>query len=196
MESIEQSAEVTCSVEVKEEYPGVENDEMSESYQDGCESLRSVKTGDNPITEQFTNTKHEPVDDINYKSSDADTIDIDTCIFKEEITRVSSEIENSEKNEISRHQQSVHEGKRYPCPHCDYEGTQKSSLIRHQKSVHEGKRYPCPHCDYEGTRKSSLITHQKSVHEGKRYPCPHCEYEGTRKSSLNKHQKSVHEGKI
>ena len=96
MESIEQSAEVTCSVEVKEEYPGVENDEMSESYQDGCESLRSVKTGDNPITEQFTNTKHEPVDDINYKSSDADTIDIDTCIFKEEITRVCSEIENSE----------------------------------------------------------------------------------------------------
>ena len=51
MESIEQSAEVTCSVEVKEEYPGVENDEMSESYQDGCESLRSVKTGDDPITE-------------------------------------------------------------------------------------------------------------------------------------------------
>ena len=84
MENIEQSAEVTCSVEVKEEYPGVENDEMSESYQDECESQWSVKTGDDPITEQFTNTKHGPVENINYKSYDANTIDIDTCIFRGE----------------------------------------------------------------------------------------------------------------
>ena len=46
----------------------------------------------------------------------------------------------------------------------------KNNLIRHHQAVHLGRKYPCEECDYKAAHKSSLTTHQNSVHMGKKYP--------------------------
>ena len=88
--------------------------------------------------------------------------------------------------------QSVHEGKKFQCPHCEHKATQKGSLQRHIKSVHEGQRSPCMHCQYKATDKWDLKKHIQSVHEGRKYPCTHCQYKATTKGSLQRHMKSIH----
>ena len=44
---------------------------------------------------------------------------------------------------------------------------EKESLQKHIKSVHEGKKFQCPHCKYKASTKSTLQKHMKSVHEEK-----------------------------
>ena len=53
---------------------------------------------------------------------------------------------------------------------------QRSTLTLHQQSIHEGKRYPCLHCDYVVAQKNHLTLHKQSKNEGKIYPFPHCDY--------------------
>ena len=49
------------------------------------------------------------------------------------------------------HEQSKHEGEKYPCDLCDYQATDRGNLTRHKQSKHEGKKYPCDSCDYQAT---------------------------------------------
>ena len=99
------------------------------------------------------------------------------------------------KGSLTSHQQSIHEGKKYPCRECDYKATTNSNITTHQQSIHEGKKFLCLECDFKATTKSSLTKHQQSIHEGKKYQCSDCSYQATEKGSLTKHQQSIHEGK-
>ena len=47
---------------------------------------------------------------------------------------------------------------RYICEQCDYKATQKGNLLRHIESIHEGVKCPCEQCDYKATCKESLLT--------------------------------------
>ena len=42
--------------------------------------------------------------------------------------------------------------------------SQKPHLQRHIKSVHEGQKFPCPHCEYQVTKKTLLQKRIKLVH--------------------------------
>ena len=70
----------------------------------------------------------------------------------------------------------------FTCKKCDYQATQKNHLSRHEQSVHEGRKYLCEECNYQAKRKSSLTTHQQSVHMGKKFPCEECDYQATRRA--------------
>ena len=54
----------------------------------------------------------------------------------------------------------VHDGIRYPCPHCDHQASARYNLKIHIECVHDVIKYPCPHCDYQTTRKGCLKTHR------------------------------------
>merc|ERR1711964_598676 len=95
---------------------------------------------------------------------------------------------------MKRHIQSVHNGIRYPCPHCDHQATTKGNLKIHTQSVHEGMKHPCPYCDHQASTNGNLKTHIKYVHDCGTYPCPHRDHQATQKAKLKTHIKSVHEG--
>ena len=97
-----------------------------------------------------------------------------------------------EKNSVSRHIQSVHDGVKYGCSQCNQQFTQYGGLKRHVLSVHEGVTYACNQCDYKATQKGSLKGHILSKHEGVKYACSQCDYEATFQSALKNHIKSVH----
>jgi hypothetical protein len=96
------------------------------------------------------------------------------------------------KGGLRRHQEVIHEGKRYPCGECDYEATSKDHLTEHQQAIHIGKKYPC---DHQATSKGNLTQHKRAIHEGKKNPCSECDYQSTTKGSLTQHHKVKHEGK-
>ena len=43
---------------------------------------------------------------------------------------------------------------------------QGEHLIRHEQSVHQGRKFPGGSCDYQATRIEDLTKHQQSLHEG------------------------------
>ena len=73
-------------------------------------------------------------------------------------------------SDLKRHDESKHEGGRYPCLYCEHAATTASDLKRHVESKHEGVRYPCLYCEYAATRASDLKRHVERKHEGVRYP--------------------------
>ena len=87
-------------------------------------------------------------------------------------------------NNLQTHVISVHEGKKFLCPQCEFKATQKGYIQQHIKSVHEGQKFPCPQCEYKATLKVNLQTHIKSIHEGQKFQCPHCEHKATLKGHL------------
>jgi hypothetical protein len=48
-----------------------------------------------------------------------------------------------------KHQQAIHEGKKYPYRGCNHQATIKGSLSKHQRAIHGGKKYPCRKCDHQ-----------------------------------------------
>ena len=42
----------------------------------------------------------------------------------------------------------------HKCEQCDYKTVDRSNLTKHVKSVHQGIKYPCPHCDYKGSKEN------------------------------------------
>ena len=88
----------------------------------------------------------------------------------------SANIWASQKTNLKRHKQSVHEGVKYPCNKCEYQATTKGALQRHQKSEHEGVKYSCNQCEYQAKEQDSLKRHQQSNHESVKYSCNHCEH--------------------
>ena len=74
-------------------------------------------------------------------------------------------------------------GEKLQCRVCDYQAADKGNLTKHQQSIHEGKKYHCRVCDYQATQKShDFTTHQKSIHEGKKYHCSLCDYRQLRRA--------------
>ena len=61
------------------------------------------------------------------------------------------------------------------------------------ESIHEGVKFQCPHCDYKATTKSSCNVHIRAIHEGIKFQCPSCSYKATQKNDLKRHIKSQHE---
>ena len=131
-------------------------------------------------------------------------IEEDFEIFKKELSDQSDErgndspimehqfTEATQKVNLKKNIQSVHEDIEYQCSQCDYQATRKDNLKTHIQSVHEGIKYPCTQCDYQATREDSLKTHIQSVHEGIKYPCTQCDYQATTKGHLKRHIQSVH----
>ena len=91
------------------------------------------------------------------------------------------------------HKQSVHEGVKYACEHCDFQSTQQSHLKAHIQSKHKGFKYACDQCDYQGTRQSHLTEHIQSKHEGFKYACDQCDYTAAWQTSLRTHKKNIHQ---
>ena len=108
---------------------------------------------------------------------------------------VACDYQLTQKASIIKHQQSVHEGRKFLCGSCDYQASSRGNLSTHQQSVHEGRRFPCGSCDYQATQKTHLTAHQQSVHGGRTYICDQCSFQFRHKTSLTKHQQLVHEGK-
>ena len=61
--------------------------------------------------------------------------------------------------------------KKYRCDICEKHFTQKEDLRRHKDSVHEDKKYRCDICDKQFTQTDGLRRHNHSVHEGNKYTC-------------------------
>ena len=51
------------------------------------------------------------------------------------------------------------------CPECGKVFSLKKNLREHIQSVHEGVKYACRHCDYQATQQGNLRTHIKKNHE-------------------------------
>ena len=109
---------------------------------------------------------------------------------------VSCEFRSKTRRDLRRHEESVHEGKRYPCDQCEYKASMASNLHKHRESIHNGKKYPCESCDYKATDPSSLSRHKKQSHSGKIYSCKSCDYQATRKIHLVKHRSKTHKTKF
>ena len=99
-------------------------------------------------------------------------------------------------NNLSRHVQSIHEGKIYQCDKCEYQGNQSSNLIRHVKSMHEGKKYQCSVCGKNFSLMENLNVHTKSMHEGVKYTCNICGIVTNRQSNLSQHKRFMHNAEI
>ena len=94
---------------------------------------------------------------------------------------------------LEKHVSSVHAGKKFSCPHCDYQATRKDSLRVHVQSIHEGLKFPCKLCDYQGSQKSALNVHMNAVHNNKKIPCDQCDYRATFQKDLERHIQAKHE---
>ena len=96
------------------------------------------------------------------------------------------------RQDLRKHREAVHEGKRYPCDMCDYQATQPNSLKVHRMAKHTGVTFPCDQCDYKASVKGSLRNHKRSMHEGAVYPCDECDFVGKWASILKQHKKTKH----
>ena len=50
------------------------------------------------------------------------------------------------------------------CEQCTYVSLSQNSLKNHVETVHDGIRYPCDHCNYEATQKQNLERHKRNAH--------------------------------
>ena len=67
------------------------------------------------------------------------------------------------------------------CPICGRYFENKNCLSTHIKSTHEGKTYQCKYCEHKCRSKYDLKAHIESIHEGITFLCQHCEQKFTRK---------------
>lgn len=103
----------------------------------------------------------------------------------------------NEKRSLDRHVQVVHKREgRVKCSHCEKDFGTKHEAEQHEESVHNGGRYPCPYSDCE--KKYSTIgtarAHARAVHEGKKFSCPFddCDSEFADSSYISVHIRLVH----
>ena len=55
-------------------------------------------------------------------------------------------------------------GERIKCDECQLTFTARSSMNQHKRNIHEGKKYPCHHCDYQATQNGTLLRHIRARH--------------------------------
>ena len=53
-------------------------------------------------------------------------------------------------------------GAQYSCPNCDFQSTRKDNLKKHQESVHKEAKYFCDQCNYQAAQKYSLKIHKEA----------------------------------
>ena len=96
----------------------------------------------------------------------------------------------------------VHEGKKpYLCTICGADFSQRPNLKRHIEGVHERKQHPCTLCEKIFTDSGNLKKHIKMKHEEGfesekkkvSHLCVLCGLKFTQRGNLVKHIKSVHE---
>lgn len=110
---------------------------------------------------------------------------------KETGERCGKEFTNN--RDLQRHIDSVHEGVKHKCPHCDYEATEKTKLVRHIKTVHlQVKAFKCNQCTAAYAQSTELKDHINWVHLGVKLKCPHCDAEYTATAHLNTHIRKEH----
>ena len=44
---------------------------------------------------------------------------------------------------------------------CDHQAIRREHLTRHEHSVHQGRKFPCGSCDYQATRIEDLTKHHQ-----------------------------------
>ena len=94
---------------------------------------------------------------------------------------------------MKKHQQSEHEGIRFPCTQCDYVGKQHIYRRRHIENEHENVTIVCKKCGFKAIGRKGLKRHQRVEHWEKR-SCDQCEYQATDKSLLKEHTEKKHQG--
>ena len=68
---------------------------------------------------------------------------------------------------------------KHKCPFCGNYFAKKNCISRHIESIHEGKTFQCQHCEQKFAYRGSLKRHIQSIHGGKIYKCQHCESQET-----------------
>ena len=97
------------------------------------------------------------------------------------------------KQRLNPHKKSSH-GEGHKCENCGKVFQRLDHLTKHNNAVHLGIKFPCDQCDYKATTPGSLRTHKRSLHEGQKVPCTQCEHKAFDIGSLSKHVKTVHLG--
>ena len=78
------------------------------------------------------------------------------------------------------------------CNICKVEFKQRNHLIKHNESVHQGIRFPCSQCEYRATRKEHLTRHMKLNHKiENQFHCASCSFKTDRNDYLKTHEQSV-----
>ena len=116
--------------------------------------------------------------------------------------------------------ESVHEGKkRFKCEACEYSTSRGNDMSRHVERIHKGKRqfnsdkslelstmiqdvtvvhrekklFQCDNCYYSSSKKCDFQRHVEAVHERKQpFKCELCLKAFSRKFSLKGHVEAVH----
>ena len=69
-------------------------------------------------------------------------------------------------NMVSQQDMDYHEENgKFFCNLCVKSFSHKTSLSKHHQSTHLGKRYPCPTCSYEAKEKGDLLKHHRRIHD-------------------------------
>ena len=76
------------------------------------------------------------------------------------------------------------------CEYCDTNFSQKGNLKRHINSIHEVVNFSCESCEFTTTRKDKLREHINSKHYQKKFKCLECSAEFSRNDNLAKHMKN------
>ena len=74
-------------------------------------------------------------------------------------------IEYDSKSEVSDIESEMkEEGERIQCDECHQTFKCRGSKNQHKRSIHEGRKYPCNHCDYQAPQSGTLTRHIRSKH--------------------------------
>ena len=90
----------------------------------------------------------------------------------------------SRKQNIGRHQRTVHKGVRYLCIQGDKQFYSKDDFCEHQREA-------CGQCLEQCSQNRNLGKHQRQVYVGVKCKC---NYQATTNKNLAEHYRGVHEG--
>ena len=94
---------------------------------------------------------------------------------------------------LKRHNESIHEKRRFKCEKCEKTLNDKGNLRQHISSIHEGKVYQCEKCEKHFKKRSNLKRHVSSFHKGFKVKCPECGQDFAYDTGLLRHKKRKHE---
>ena len=99
------------------------------------------------------------------------------------------------RNNLQRHVQAVHEGKKNEaCEVCGRKFAQRYHLQDHMRVVHgEGSAHACDVCEKQFGSRSKLVRHRRTVHEKEReFVCGVCGRSFGESGHLKRHMNGVH----
>ena len=97
---------------------------------------------------------------------------------------------------IEEHNQSIHEGKRFPCNRCKFQAAYKITLKSHKICTHEENiiKAECDSCGHEASNKWNFNKHNKRFHTDQLFKCHHCGDTEETIIRLWSHLETVHSG--